>query len=91
MVVKRRQNQGEASEPKEYNLVGKRAVARAIRAFFLWGRATFRQHNIRTFQDLTQHFPIKQIAQVRGQIATKRQYWAAHFSGTTTDTQALEA
>ena len=72
----------------------KRTVKRAIRGFFLWGRSTFRGKRILEWRDLVRKFPTQVIAQVRGEIAVQRQYWALQLRGTTTDdefiTQRLE-
>ena len=67
----------------------KRSCRRAIRAYFLWGRAHFRKHRILSWRDLAQFFSIGVIAQVRGEIVARRQYWAATMGAETTDDASI--
>ena len=67
----------------------KRAVKRAIRGFFIWGRTTYRGKRLLQWRDLVRNFPIQVIAQVRGEIAVRRQYWAQQMGGQTTDDESI--
>ena len=67
----------------------KRTVKRAIRGFFIWGRTTYRGKRLLQWRDLVRNFPIQVIAQVRGEIAVKRQYWAHQMGGHTTDDESI--
>ena len=67
----------------------KRSVKRAIRGFFFWGRSTFRGKRILEWRDLVRNFPIQVIAQVRGEVAVQRHYWALQMRGVTTDDESI--
>ena len=67
----------------------KRTVKRAIRGFFIWGRSTYRGKRLLEWRDLVRNFQIQVIAQVRGEIAGQRQYWALQMRGKTTDDEAI--
>ena len=68
---------------------GKRSVKRAIRGFFFWGRSIFRGKWILEWRDLVRNFPLQIIAQVRGEVAVQRHYWALQMSGSTTDDEFI--
>lgn len=65
-------NQNDASS----FIPGKRSVRRAIRAFLLFGQATYRGKSINSFAVLTQSFEINIIQQVRQLVEHLRLYWA---------------
>ena len=67
---------------------GKKSVRRAIRAFFLWGRARYRGHLILEYTQLAGLFPALLIQDVRGSVSHLRRYWSA-VEGTSTTTEHL--
>ena len=66
-------------------------MRRAIRAFFLWGRAFYKGNLITTTAELAGTFDSEIIREVRLQVAHLRQYWVGlEGTGTTHDDTMAE-
>ena len=66
---------------------GKKTARRAVRAFFVWGRARYRGHLISDYTQLAGFFEQQLVHEVRVSVSHLRCYWVSQEgTGTTTDT-----